>query len=76
MAVEDMFSVRNQVVCVSGASRRLGKGFAMMFAERGAHVVIGSHDAADRASAQVELAIEGHIVTSVVADVSDPSVLC
>ncbi|TKC91747.1 hypothetical protein FAZ69_04720 [Trinickia terrae] len=34
MQVRDIFSVRDQVVCISGASRSLGKGLARMFAER------------------------------------------
>jgi NAD(P)-dependent dehydrogenase (short-subunit alcohol dehydrogenase family) len=72
MAVDDIFSVRDQVVCISGASRGLGKGLARMFAERGAHVVIGSYDAAELAGAQAELAADGLDVTTVIADVSNP----
>ena len=51
--VEDIFSVSDQVVCISGASRGLGKGLAQMFAERGAHVVIASYDAAELAKARL-----------------------
>ncbi|AQH01472.1 oxidoreductase [Burkholderia sp. KK1] len=72
MAAEDIFGVKDQVVCISGASRGLGKGLARMFAERGAHVVIGSYDANELAAAQAELAADGLDVTTVVADVSDP----
>jgi hypothetical protein len=35
MSATDLFSVENRVVCISGASRGLGKGLATMFAERG-----------------------------------------
>lgn len=72
MTVEDIFSVSDQVVCISGASRGLGKGLARMFAERGAHVVIASYDAAELAKAEAELAGNGLSVMTVVADVSDP----
>jgi NAD(P)-dependent dehydrogenase (short-subunit alcohol dehydrogenase family) len=71
MTVEDIFSVSDQVVCISGASRGLGKGLARMFAERGAHVVIASYDAAELAKAEAELARDGLSVMTVVADVSD-----
>lgn len=72
MAAEDIFSVKDKVVCVSGASRGLGKGLARMFAERRAHVIIGSYDKQELASAQAELATDGLDVMTVVADVSDP----
>ena len=73
MTVQNIFSVEDQVVCISGASRGLGKGLARMFAERGAHVVIASWDSTELASAQAELAAEGLTVSSVVADVSSPA---
>lgn len=69
---KDIFSVADQVVCISGASRGLGKGLARMFAERGARVVIGSWDAAELDAASAELAQDGLNVRTVVADVSDP----
>jgi NAD(P)-dependent dehydrogenase (short-subunit alcohol dehydrogenase family) len=72
MAVEDIFSVKNQVVCISGASRGLGKGLARMFAERGAHVVIGSYDPEELGTAQAELTADGLDLTTVVSDVSEP----
>ncbi|QTD92048.1 SDR family NAD(P)-dependent oxidoreductase [Burkholderia anthina] len=73
MAADDIFAVKDQVVCISGASRGLGKGLARMFAERGAHVVIGSYDARELSAAQAELAADGLDISTVVADVSDPN---
>ena len=72
METRDIFAVKDQVVCISGASRGLGKGLARMFAVRGARVVIGSHDAFELGSARAELAADGLDVLAVVADVSDP----
>jgi NAD(P)-dependent dehydrogenase (short-subunit alcohol dehydrogenase family) len=72
MSATDLFSVENRVVCISGASRGLGKGLATMFAERGAQVVIASWDHAELSAAQAELAAKGLQVETVRADVSDP----
>ena len=72
MNARDIFSVDDQVVCISGASRGLGKGLARMFAERGAHVIISSWDGDELAAAQADLATQGLAVSAVVADVSDP----
>src|ERR1700722_13398026 len=38
----DIFSVKDQVVCITGSSRGLGKTLARGFAERGATVVLTS----------------------------------
>ena len=38
--VDDLFSVKDQIVLVSGASRGIGRAIAQGFAERGATVVI------------------------------------
>jgi len=72
MSATDLFSVENRVVCISGASRGLGKGLATMFAERGAQVVIASWDHAELSAAQAELAAKGLQVEIIRADVSDP----
>jgi NAD(P)-dependent dehydrogenase (short-subunit alcohol dehydrogenase family) len=65
MSAADLFSVENRVVCISGASRGLGKGLAAMFAERGARVVIASPDHAELSAAQAELAAEGLLSRSI-----------
>jgi NAD(P)-dependent dehydrogenase (short-subunit alcohol dehydrogenase family) len=67
----DIFSVSDQAVCISGASRGLGKGLARMFAEYGPHVVIASYDAAELAQAEAELAGNGPPAMTVGTDVSD-----
>jgi NAD(P)-dependent dehydrogenase (short-subunit alcohol dehydrogenase family) len=72
MSATDLFSVENRVVCISGASRGLGKGLATMIAERGAQVVIASWDHAELSAARAELAAKGLQVETVRADVSDP----
>src|SRR5687767_2658131 len=41
-----LFSVKDQVVLVSGASRGIGRAIAQGFAERGAKVIITGRDAA------------------------------
>ncbi|WP_218573858.1 SDR family NAD(P)-dependent oxidoreductase [Pseudomonas yangonensis] len=71
--IEDIFSVKGQVVCISGASRGLGKGLAVMFAERGAHLVLASWDRAELLLAKQELSALGHEVSIVEADVSSPA---
>lgn len=71
MSVTDLFSVENRVVCISGASRGLGKGLAKMFAESGAKVVIASWDPAELSAAQAELAASNLKVTTFAADVSN-----
>lgn len=73
MTVRDIFSVSGQVVCISGASRGLGKGLARLFAERGAHVVIAAPDQGELAAAQAELGAAGLDVAALLADVADPA---
>jgi NAD(P)-dependent dehydrogenase (short-subunit alcohol dehydrogenase family) len=72
MNTPDIFSVADQVVCISGASRGLGKCLARMFVERGAHVVISSWDGRELEAAARDLAATGLVVNTFVADVSDP----
>ncbi|CAE6867386.1 Gluconate 5-dehydrogenase [Paraburkholderia nemoris] len=72
MFATDLFSGENGIVCISGASRGLGKGLAIMFAERGAHVVVAPWDQAELVVAQTELAAKGLKMETVASDVSDP----
>ena len=40
--MEDLFSVKDKVVFITGASANIGKALAMKFAENGAKVVLGN----------------------------------
>lgn len=67
----DLFSVADQVVLVSGASRGIGLALAQGFAERGARVVITGREAAtlDQAAAALSAAAR-HAVVPIVCDVA------
>ncbi len=69
---DSMFSVAEQVVLVSGASRGIGKAIAQGFAERGACVVITGRDASTLQATAADLS-EGaeHAVVPMVCDVAD-----
>jgi NAD(P)-dependent dehydrogenase (short-subunit alcohol dehydrogenase family) len=51
----DIFSVKDQVVCITGSSRGLGKTLARGFAERGATVVLTSFNELELQQAHDEL---------------------
>ena len=42
MTLLDRFRMDDRVVVITGASSGLGRGFALAFAEAGAHVVLGA----------------------------------
>lgn len=67
----DLFSVADQVVLVSGASRGIGLALAQGFAERGARVVITGREAAtlDQEAAGLSAAAR-HPVVPIVCDVA------
>jgi NAD(P)-dependent dehydrogenase (short-subunit alcohol dehydrogenase family) len=69
---ESLFSVRGQVVLVSGASRGIGLGLARGFSERGAVVVITGREEATLAEAARSLGKEAH---PQVCDVADPAAI-
>lgn len=69
---DDLFSVRDQVVLVSGASRGIGRALAEGFAARGAKVVITGRERATLEKAAREI---GPDVRPAVCDVADPKAI-
>lgn len=69
---DTLFSVKDQVVVVSGGSRGIGQAIAAGFAERGARVVITGRDE-DSLRATSEGISGTHPVEPVVADVALPA---
>lgn len=69
----DLFSVRDQVVLVSGGSRGIGRGLAEGFAARGARVVITGREAETLRQTAREISGTPHPVDCVVCDVSQPA---
>ena len=68
---DDLFSVKDQVVLVSGASRGIGRGLAEAFAARGATVLITGREKATLEKTAKEIAPAGAVVRAMVCDVSD-----
>lgn len=73
--VDDLFSVKGQVVLVSGASRGIGRGIAQEFAERGATVVITGRVAETLEKTAQEICPPGGIVRAKVCDAADAKAL-
>ena len=69
---DELFSVRDQVVLVSGGSRGIGRGLAEGFAARGARVVIAGRDEATLKQTASEISGSAHPVEFAVCDVSKP----
>jgi NAD(P)-dependent dehydrogenase (short-subunit alcohol dehydrogenase family) len=67
---DQLFSVENQVVVVSGGSRGIGKALARGFSERSARVVICGREQATLAVAARETSVGAHPVQAVVCDVA------
>ncbi|HZE96682.1 MAG TPA: glucose 1-dehydrogenase [Planctomycetota bacterium] len=65
---DELFSVREQVVLVSGASRGIGRGIAEGFAQRGATVIITGREKDSLEETAKEI---GGRTTPMVCDVSD-----
>lgn len=66
-----LFSVEDQVVLVSGASRGIGRGLAEAFAVRGAAVVVTGRDRETLEKTAREICPPGGTVKAAVCDVAD-----
>src|SRR5436190_5051198 len=70
-----LLDLKDKVVCVTGAARRVGRAIALEFARQGAHLVIHhSSSDADAASAAAEahtLGVEALVVKANQADPDD-----
>ncbi len=71
MNQDNLFSVADQVVLVSGGSRGIGKAIAAGFAERDARVVITGRDQASLEKTAEEICPVGGTVLPIVCDVAD-----
>jgi NAD(P)-dependent dehydrogenase (short-subunit alcohol dehydrogenase family) len=61
----------DEVVLVSGAGRGIGRGHALLFAARGAHVVVNDVDRDEADAVVAEIVAGGGIATAVAGDVVD-----
>ncbi len=68
---DDLFSVTDQVVLLSGASRGIGRALAHGFAHRGAQVIITGRQRESLEQTAREIAPAGAAVRPVVCDVAD-----
>ncbi len=73
--VEDLFSVKGQIVLVSGASRGIGRAIAQGFAERGATVVITGRVAETLEETARQIGQSGATVRAKVCDAADAKAL-
>lgn len=68
---DQLFSVRDQVVLVSGGSRGIGRAIAAGFARRGAKVVVSGREIKTLQATAKEIAGDEGRVTPLVCDVAD-----
>ncbi|MDB5389305.1 MAG: hypothetical protein JWM11_4951 [Planctomycetaceae bacterium] len=68
---DELFSVRDQVVVVSGGSRGIGKALAAGFAARGAQVVITGREPETLERTANEISTGPHAVRTIVCDVAE-----
>lgn len=68
---DELFSVKDQVVLVSGASRGIGRALAAGFAARNAQVIITGRDPDTLAKTAQEISTGTHTVKTVVCDVAE-----
>lgn len=68
---DELFSVADQVVLVSGASRGIGRSIAQGFADRGAQVIITGREESTLATTAAELSGGDRKVDTIVCDVSN-----
>lgn len=69
---DSLFSVKDQVVLVSGGSRGIGRAIAEGFAQRGAQVIITGREKASLEQTAREIAPAGAAVHPMVCDVAKP----
>ena len=69
---DKLFSVKEQVVLVSGGSRGIGKALAGGFAARGAQVVIAGRDIETLEQTAKEISTGAKPVKAIACDVADP----
>lgn len=72
---DELFSVRDKVVLVSGGSRGIGHALAGGFAARGARVWITGRDAVSLRAAAAEISTGAHPAEFVVCDVAQPETI-
>ncbi|HUT13083.1 MAG TPA: SDR family oxidoreductase [Thermoguttaceae bacterium] len=72
---DELFSVKDQVVLVSGASRGIGRAIARGFAERGATVAITGRVAETVERTAREIGADGKPVRAKVCDVADAATI-
>lgn len=66
---DDLFSVKDQVVLISGSSRGIGRGIAEGFAQRGAIVLVNGRDPDTAEKTAKELSVDGATVSAIPGDV-------
>ena len=71
-AEDSLFSVKDQVVLVSGASRGIGRALAAGFAERGARTIISGREQATLDETAAAISKGEHKVRAIVCDVAKP----
>jgi NAD(P)-dependent dehydrogenase (short-subunit alcohol dehydrogenase family) len=64
-----LFSVQNNVICISGSSRELGKTIGYAFAEAGAKVVLSSNNEEELRQTVQEFNAQNLICESMVASI-------
>jgi len=69
---DELFSVSNQVVIVSGGSRGIGRAIAQGFADRDAEVIITGRDESSLVTAAEEIGAGAGGITPIVCDVAKP----
>jgi NAD(P)-dependent dehydrogenase (short-subunit alcohol dehydrogenase family) len=69
---DELFSVRDKVVLVSGGSRGIGRALAEGFTRRGSRVIITGREAASLGVVAAEISTGTHPVDFVACDVSKP----
>src|SRR6185369_12101603 len=75
MKADKLFDVRGHVAYVTGAASGLGRAFAEVMADNGAHVVMTDIDGAKLAGVAAELQGRGCAVTAETLDVADLAAL-